>query len=108
MKEIKSKCTCYNHFVVCVLFDRKGSVISRETRRCKPEAPYCHETDECNVIPAEVMALYAVPQGCKPYKALIAGKNEIRSREKEYLHESGVVEIKIISMEDLKPFLDNS
>lgn len=105
MEHLKNKCTCHNYFVVCVLFDRNGNVISSETRRCKPEAPYCHESDECNVISAEVMALYAVPPGARPYEALIAGKDEVGNREKSYLHESGVVEIKVVSMGVLQPFL---
>lgn len=100
MKEIKS------NFEACVLFDRKGNVLSKEKPRCKPEPPYCHEADEYNVIPAGIMALYAAPQGTRPYRALIAGKDAVSEKEESCLRESGVVEIKVVSMKDLQPFLE--
>lgn len=100
--EAVTRSTCQKRITVCVIYDRDGDVLSVESNRCDPEGGRCHRmgliqtkgdydtTSQCNWTHAEMMALKSLPEGSKPYCAVIYGHTFLCDPCEQSLKEAGV------------------
>jgi deoxycytidylate deaminase len=109
--EVKLESTCQKRVTVVEIFDKEGKLLSRESNRCDPNNGECsrigvvqnkdnydvHST--CNWTHAEIMAIQALPEGSKPYMAVLYGHSFYCTPCEQALRDVGVVEFKVIEPE---------
>ena len=84
-EEVTKESTCQKRITICEIINEEGFLLARESNRCDPEGGTCHriglvQTKEnydlnshCNWTHAEIMTIRALPEGSKPYQAIIYG-----------------------------------
>ncbi len=78
--------TCQKRQTVCEIYDLDWNILSRESNRCSPDGT-CHRlglvqvkagydvVSLCNWTHAEMMAINALPERVRPYRAVLHGHN---------------------------------
>lgn len=99
--------TCQKRVTVVALLDKDGNVLSRESNRCNPDGGTCHRLgivqnvnnydvhSSCNWTHAEIMAIKALPEGARPYKAILYGHDFYCQTCENALKAAGVEEFEI-------------
>jgi deoxycytidylate deaminase len=107
-KAVSSESTCQKRAVVCVLVSKEGRVVSSGANRCDPPDGVCSRlelvqnkenydtTSSCNWSHAEVQAISNLPEGYKPYRAILKGHEFYCDPCEQSLKAIGVVEFEII------------
>jgi len=102
IEDAKTESTCQKRIIVCEIFDVDGKLLARESNRCEPEGETCHRigvvqakegydvNSSCNWTHAEIMAINALPNNSRPYKAVISGHDFYCDACEEALKNIGV------------------
>lgn len=84
-KAVSTESTCQKRAVVCILVSKEGKVVSSGANRCDPPDGVCSRLgliqnkenydveSTCNWSHSEIQAIKNLPQGYKPYKAILKG-----------------------------------
>lgn len=77
--------TCQKRITVVELFAEDGRILSRGSNRCAPSGGVCHRLgvvqdkdnydviNSCNWTHAEIITIEQLPEGSKPYRAVLFG-----------------------------------
>ena len=85
IQEVAKQSTCQKRVTVCEIFNEDNECLARESNRCSPEGGTCHRlgliqgkdnydvNSHCNWTHAEINTIKALPENCKPHRAVIYG-----------------------------------
>src|SRR6516162_6733267 len=103
LEEVAMESTCLKRTTICEIQDKDGIILSRESNRCSPRNGRCarlstvqdkenyDRVSDCNWVHAEMMAIANLPDGSKPYRALLYGHSFFCKACEDALTERGVM-----------------
>lgn len=109
LKEVLGESTCLKRATACEIRDREGNTLSFESNRCNPPEGKCARVgmiqgkaeypsqSSCNWEHAEIRAIKALPEGSKPYRAILYGHLFFCNNCEDALRRAGCEQLDIAS-----------
>jgi deoxycytidylate deaminase len=102
IEQVKAESTCLKRITICEIYDLFGNLLARESNRCNPPGGVCgrmgvvqnkknyDKESTCNWTHAEINAINALPEGSKPYSAIVLGHSFLCDNCEQALKKVGV------------------
>ena len=109
IEAVAKESTCQKRPVVCILLSKEGRVVSSGANTCDPPNGICSRlgvvqtkanydtTSTCNWIHGEEIAIKNLPEGFKPYRAVLKGHEFFCQPCEDKLKEIGVEEFEVLN-----------
>lgn len=102
IEQVLAESTCQKRKTVCELYDEAGDLLARESNRCNPVGGICHRlgvvqnkdnydtSSNCGWTHCEINALRHIPEGSRPYRAVLFGHDFYCDNCEQDLRTAGV------------------